>query len=110
MKVVLLYISVVLGEFIATNEWQKVPKNEPLPSGLHYRINLETGVKEAKILEQEKSSEIVPVGEPKEETPTGMKLTDKQKKSLEKINDYLKSVEVNIRGIIFFSHKIFQIF
>jgi hypothetical protein len=36
--------------FVATNDWQDIKENQKVPSGLHYRMNLETGKKEAKIL------------------------------------------------------------
>ena len=45
------YDSVDKSEFVATNEWQVIKEGQIVPSGLHYRINLETGVKEAKLLE-----------------------------------------------------------
>lgn len=37
--------------FEATNEWKEVDANQVLPKGLHVRINIETGKKEAKLLE-----------------------------------------------------------
>nr|XP_027195849.1 nucleotide exchange factor SIL1-like [Dermatophagoides pteronyssinus] len=39
--------------FQATNEWQQVQNDEILPKGLHVRINLETGRKEAKLLNED---------------------------------------------------------
>uniref|UniRef100_A0A1B0GIJ5 Nucleotide exchange factor SIL1 n=1 Tax=Lutzomyia longipalpis TaxID=7200 RepID=A0A1B0GIJ5_LUTLO len=39
--------------FIPTREWQTIKEGQKVPAGLHYRINLETGEKEAKILEEE---------------------------------------------------------
>ena len=36
---------------MATNEWQIIQDGQNVPSGLHYRMNLETGKKEAKILD-----------------------------------------------------------
>ncbi|XP_034255495.1 nucleotide exchange factor SIL1 [Thrips palmi] len=39
------------SQFVATNEWQKVEKGQPLPSGLHYRLNINTGETEVKLLE-----------------------------------------------------------
>ena len=36
--------------FVPTKEWQKVGDNVVLPSGLHVRMNLETGEKEAKLV------------------------------------------------------------
>lgn len=43
--------------FEATNEWQEV-ENRVLPRGLHVRINLETGKKEAKLLESSSKLDI----------------------------------------------------
>merc|ERR1712241_1152080 len=39
--------------FIATPEWQEIGEGPKVPSGVHYRMNLETGKKEAKLLETE---------------------------------------------------------
>ena len=36
---------------MATNEWQEIKEGQIVPSGLHYRMNLATGLKEAKLLE-----------------------------------------------------------
>uniref|UniRef100_A0A6B2E540 Nucleotide exchange factor SIL1 n=1 Tax=Phlebotomus kandelakii TaxID=1109342 RepID=A0A6B2E540_9DIPT len=41
--------------FVPTREWQRIKEGQKVPPGLHYRINLETGEKEAKILEQGES-------------------------------------------------------
>lgn len=38
------------GEFIATHEWQDVRDGQAIPAGLHIRMNLSTGKKEAKLL------------------------------------------------------------
>ena len=40
--------------FVATEEWQEVRPGQRVPGGLHIRMNLETGKKEAKLLEQDK--------------------------------------------------------
>ena len=37
--------------FVATNEWQEIKEGQKVPGGLHYRINFETGKKEAKLLD-----------------------------------------------------------
>ena len=39
--------------FVATEEWQEVRPGQRVPGGLHVRMNLETGKKEAKLLEQD---------------------------------------------------------
>ncbi|KAJ3626630.1 hypothetical protein MTP99_017110 [Tenebrio molitor] len=35
--------------FVPTKEWQTVKKGQKIPKGLHVRINLETGLTEAKL-------------------------------------------------------------
>ena len=42
---------------MATHEWQEIKEGQKVPSGLHYRMNLQTGKKEAKILEDDNKSE-----------------------------------------------------
>ncbi|XP_058811917.1 nucleotide exchange factor Sil1 [Topomyia yanbarensis] len=39
-------------KFVATKEWQEIPDGQPIPDGLHIRINLSTGKKEAKLLDK----------------------------------------------------------
>uniref|UniRef100_A0A182WW16 Nucleotide exchange factor SIL1 n=1 Tax=Anopheles quadriannulatus TaxID=34691 RepID=A0A182WW16_ANOQN len=38
-------------KFVATHEWQELKEGQPIPQGLHVRINLTTGKKEAKLLD-----------------------------------------------------------
>ena len=38
--------------FVATKEWQVVKEGQAIPPGLHVRMNLQTGLKEAKLLEE----------------------------------------------------------
>lgn len=47
--------------FVATNEWQEVKPGQSIPPGLHVRLNIQTGVKEAKLLSEEPDK---PVKEP----------------------------------------------
>ncbi len=59
-SVLLLSISaMVQGQdedvFQATNDWQEIREGQKVPSGLHYRMNLETGKKEARLLSEEDS-------------------------------------------------------
>ncbi|XP_052870171.1 nucleotide exchange factor Sil1 [Anopheles cruzii] len=42
--------------FVPTSEWQELAEDQPIPAGLHVRINLSTGKKEAKLLDTEPSS------------------------------------------------------
>ncbi|KAI4484107.1 hypothetical protein M0804_007563 [Polistes exclamans] len=43
--------------FVATNEWQIVKKGLALPKGLHIRYNMQTGLVEAKLMDQEKKED-----------------------------------------------------
>ncbi|XP_050085698.1 nucleotide exchange factor Sil1 [Anopheles aquasalis] len=45
------------SKFVATNEWQEIAEGQGIPPGLHVRINLSTGKKEAKLLDAESASE-----------------------------------------------------
>lgn len=38
--------------FVPTHDWQEIKPGQSIPKGLHVRINLETGKKEAKLLEE----------------------------------------------------------
>ena len=70
----LLLLFLVKSEnvFVATNEWQEIKEGQSVPAGLHYRMNLETGKKEAKIIDpeetehQETTSPILSDANPKE--------------------------------------------
>ena len=39
--------------FVAREDWQEIREGQKVPGGLHYRMNLETGKKEAKLLSDE---------------------------------------------------------
>ena len=45
------------SDFVATNEWQDIEEGQKVPAGLHYRMNLATGKKEAKLLVEENDAE-----------------------------------------------------
>jgi len=45
------------SNFVATNEWQDIQEGQKVPAGLHYRMNLATGKKEAKLLVEENDAE-----------------------------------------------------
>ncbi|KUF99236.1 Eukaryotic translation initiation factor 4E type 2 [Phytophthora nicotianae] len=42
---------VTVPEFVATNEWQELLPGQGVPRGLHVRLNLETGKREAKLVD-----------------------------------------------------------
>lgn len=39
--------------FVPTDQWQSIREGQDIPGGLHVRMNMETGLKEAKLLEDE---------------------------------------------------------
>ena len=64
--------------FIPTSEWQTIKPDQGIPRGLHVRMNIQTGVKEAKLLDEaDKTSG---------ENPADTK-SEKIKKSIENLND-----------------------
>ena len=85
--------------------WKRDRENEPLPPGLHYSIDFTTGERKAKLLDPEDalpnpdaertSVVVMPEDEAfeKEEKP---ELTEAQKASIKKINDYLDEQELVI--------------
>jgi len=61
--VALIFVNILAStceskDFVATSEWQEIVDGQRVPSGLHYRINLETGKKEAKILEESDETKV----------------------------------------------------
>ncbi|RAW33435.1 hypothetical protein PC110_g10227 [Phytophthora cactorum] len=44
-------IGVTVPEFVATNDWQELLPGQGVPRGLHVRLNLETGKREAKLVD-----------------------------------------------------------
>lgn len=56
--------------FVPTNEWQSIESDHIVPSGLHYRINMATGKKEAKLLNGKlnRSKELLPVKNDKDDS------------------------------------------
>ncbi|KAH8414034.1 hypothetical protein KR222_002841 [Zaprionus bogoriensis] len=59
-------------EFVATEDWQVVGEGQAIPRGLHVRINLKTGLKEAKLLDESERGTALqsqPENEAKSEAP-----------------------------------------
>jgi len=51
-------VEVSTGEvFVPTDEWQEVINGQAIPAGLHVRINMETGKKEARIMQEESAGD-----------------------------------------------------
>lgn len=46
--------------FVPTSEWQVVREGQHIPPGLHVRMNLQTGLKEAKLLDREEVQGVEP--------------------------------------------------
>jgi len=52
-------VQVSTGEvFVPTDEWQEILNGQAIPAGLHVRLNLETGKKEAKLMVEESVGEV----------------------------------------------------
>ena len=109
MKVTRLLVSIGLcfvfgfvSGFEATSEWQVWSEEMgPLPEGLHYRINIQTGLKEAKLIDklnkENKELQQIPeseTGNEKKPEVAKIELNEKQKASMKKINDYLNQIKI----------------
>ena len=86
-------------EFIASTEWQEIQDGQRVPSGLHYRMNLATGKKEAKILDEQEDMDNdaaaaknapVPVDNPNDDAEEIQPLDDKTAKQIRKNMERLK--------------------
>jgi len=82
--------------FVPSNEWQTIKKGQVIPAGLHVRLNLETGLREAKIMDPNN-----------DEIDVNHKYIDKHKKVIETqsksslksnaIRDQIKEVLKNLK-------------
>jgi len=43
--------------FVATNEWQEIQPGQAIPQGLHVRLDMQTGKKEARLMQNEETKE-----------------------------------------------------
>ncbi|XP_046554535.1 nucleotide exchange factor SIL1-like [Haliotis rubra] len=71
--------------FYPTREWQTVKKGQAIPKGLHVRMNLEKGVTEAKLNEDEGGNKFWQAG-----SHQGMVNTDKKSFSRDELKKALK--------------------
>lgn len=77
--------------FEPTNQWQVVREGQQIPPGLHVRVNLETGLEEARLLQQDdlSNAEVVLVDTDTDKTPELDLNSDEVKQKLqETINEY----------------------
>lgn len=51
VSIVFIYGDVSNNTFVPSKEWQTIPEGHSVPAGLHVRINLKTGKKEAKLID-----------------------------------------------------------
>jgi len=51
---------------VPTHEWQVIKQGQAIPAGLHVRMNFQTGIKEAKLMEQDNSEDKTSLGKDEE--------------------------------------------
>ncbi|XP_069698478.1 nucleotide exchange factor SIL1 [Periplaneta americana] len=71
--------------FKATHEWQTIKEGQAIPRGLHVRLNLQTGQREAKLMDDSEHTDVVSVPEEKEITPEEIKAALKNFKGEETV-------------------------
>lgn len=74
--------------FVPTEEWQTIRENQEIPAGLHVRLNLETGVREAKLLKDNEDESHLPVIAASNEDDTEDKTKGVQQKIQDTIHKY----------------------
>ncbi|XP_077992621.1 nucleotide exchange factor SIL1-like [Glandiceps talaboti] len=90
------YVTLADGEdeelevFYPTKDWQTIKPGQAIPAGLHVRINLETGLKEAKLMDEEDKENDDGMKYWKEGERMGVVNTDKKSFSKEELKDALK--------------------
>jgi nucleotide exchange factor SIL1 len=57
LLVYVLLLMLCSGAFVPSDEWQRVPEGESLPPGVHVRVNMQTGYKEAKWIQKEQQEQ-----------------------------------------------------
>eukprot|EP00040_Diaphanoeca_grandis_P021817 m.116492 g.116492 ORF g.116492 m.116492 type:complete len:448 (-) comp28510_c0_seq1:251-1594(-) len=74
-------------EFVATNDWQQLEPGQPIPPGLHVSIDMQSGVKKAKLLD--------------DEDQTGVKLPSEiRAENLEKISETLEELNDDAEQVV----------
>ena len=70
--------------FIPTNEWKPIKKDQGIPRGLHVRLNVQTGEREAKLLDD--NTEFID-GKIVKKQKVLTRSQEKIKEALEQLND-----------------------
>jgi hypothetical protein len=76
-------------EFVATNEWKPIKEGQAIPKGLHVRLNLETGQKEAKLMESEENAQATNYNEKIREAHKKAKMSKQFEEAIKNLNDEL---------------------
>ncbi|KAK9732263.1 hypothetical protein QE152_g12902 [Popillia japonica] len=90
--------------FVPTDEWKPIKKGQKVPEGLHIRINLETGEREAKLITNNKETRknALSVAPSTEDDNAEDVIDDKLKISLSDLKQSLKNIKneakENIKG------------
>ncbi|XP_050438496.1 nucleotide exchange factor SIL1 isoform X2 [Adelges cooleyi] len=91
-------------EFVPTHEWQTIEKDQAIPAGLHVKLNLETGEKQAKLIDDNKNDQstsannlaIVAQNETEKAT-TGVPKASSRFRSYDEIKKDLKDINLTVK-------------
>jgi len=76
-------------EFVATNEWKPIKEGQAIPKGLHVRLNLETGQKEAKLMDNGENPKQADYNEKIREAHNKAKMSKQFDEAIKNLNDEL---------------------
>uniref|UniRef100_A0A2H8TXF8 Nucleotide exchange factor SIL1 n=1 Tax=Melanaphis sacchari TaxID=742174 RepID=A0A2H8TXF8_9HEMI len=91
-------------DFVPTNEWQIIDEGQPIPPGLHVQIDLQTGEKKAKLMEDNGNNKTNSLAITDSHIPENFKdpnsLPDNSHKfrSYEELKDDLKDLNMTIKS------------
>lgn len=80
-------------EFVATNEWKPIKEGQAIPKGLHVRLNLETGQKEAKLMDNDENTRPTDYSEKIREAHNKAKISKQFEEAIKNLNDELNQGE-----------------
>ena len=91
--------------FIATNDWQEIKPGQAIPQGLHMRLDMQTGKKEARLMQNEETKEqreqrilesIKNIKDDLKDSPKVQSTGKSKWRSMEEIKQEMKDIDLKV--------------